>query len=191
MTFENPYQAAEDFAEQVREALGCIFEQVHLKIPPATYRNPGSTHAFVFNRGTPQPLYWHPDRHPVDIPPLSLEITLHIQVDDLNAQLFQVSTSGYSYILYTREHGRDRELIAWQWDQRGVNSPVTYPHVHVAADHRLFPRGLGHFHIPTGRVLVEDVVEFCITQFDVRCQDDWQDVLNRNRKKHNERRTQR
>lgn len=70
-------------------------------------------------------------------------------------QRWHVSTAAYSYQLYDEN---DAELIAWHWHP----GTVRRPHLHAPAG----PIGK-RMHVPTGRVSVEAVLRFLLTELDV------------------------
>ena len=112
-------------------------------------------------------------------------------VTHLDGQSFSaVRASYYSYGVLD---GEEREILAYQWHPDGP-SPVRFPHLHATAApaillaERAAPRSeprsvaLGRMHLRTGPVILEDVVELLITEFDVAPRRrDRSDVLSENR----------
>ena len=92
----------------------------------------------------------------------------------------------YAYTILDRDA---RELLAYHWHPEGV-SDVTFPHLHVpraepiplARTDPVRSAAVGEMHLPTNRVLLEDVVELLIREFSiVPLRPDWQAVLDDNR----------
>lgn len=102
-----------------------------------------------------------------------------------------VSTAKYAYVLQDTE---DRELLAHHWHpddpfQSSGRSTVQSPHLHLSHAVTPIPLGeqydsfaLAEMHSRTGRVLLEDGVEFLITECGVHpLNDDWQQIIDANR----------
>jgi hypothetical protein len=103
---------------------------------------------------------------------------------------YEVSTSFYQYAILDYE---ENEVVVYDWAPAGM-SPVRTPHVHVpiAGSTVLRQRHgsplesqktyLGNLHFPTGRILLEDIVELLIREFRVDPRrDDWEALLKHNR----------
>ena len=99
---------------------------------------------------------------------------------------YQIRLASYSYEVLDRE---EREILVYHWHPGGV-SDITFPHLHIARV-ALLPLvrtdplrtvALGEMHLPTNRVLLEDVVELLIREFAVApLREDWRTVLDENR----------
>lgn len=76
----------------------------------------------------------------------NLRMTIQVDVEHED---WIIRTSSYQYSLRERDRDGRREVLEYHWD---LSRP---PHVHV--------RG-GKDHVPTGRVLLEDVLEYCIVE---------------------------
>lgn len=87
-----------------------------------------------------------------------------------SARSWHVSTAAYYYRLDDADH---RELISWHWHPDPLPGPG-YPHLHLASS------AVGkHAHVPTGRVSIESVLRFLITELDVTPRrPDYLDVLD-------------
>lgn len=70
----------------------------------------------------------------------------------------KVATREYVYTVGADEDLRT-ELYSWQWQPGAWNEP----HVHVGRRHPDYDANLGKLHIPTGRVALEQVLKFLIT----------------------------
>ena len=80
---------------------------------------------------------------------------------------FKVFTDYYAYTA-SESPDLETELLAWHWHPDA--HPVT--HLHVGGDARF-----AKMHIPTGRVLFEDVLRFLITDLGVvPKKQDWDDI---------------
>lgn len=85
---------------------------------------------------------------------------------------FKVSTVAYNYGIHTEDGG---DLLAFHWHP-GINYEL--PHVHVGRGLGRLQRRAPHFHIPTGRLCLEEVLNFAIRELLVRpARDDWERVL--------------
>lgn len=65
---------------------------------------------------------------------------------------WKVSTIAYEYALLTDVDGD--EIVAYHWHPRG-RSPITTPHLHVAAGAGVARRDVRDAHLPTGRIALE------------------------------------
>jgi hypothetical protein len=103
---------------------------------------------------------------------------------------YVVSTSFYQYTILDYE---ENEVVVYDWAPEGT-SPVQTPHVHVpiAGSTVLRQRHrspletqktyLGNLHFPTGRIVLEDIIELLIREFRVDPRrDDWEAILKHNR----------
>lgn len=87
---------------------------------------------------------------------------------------WKVETLAYSHGLETPEA---REIIAYHWHP-GQGSEITYPHLHLGAGIGADLGILEKTHIPTGRIALEDVLRFAISELGVEPQrEDWSEVL--------------
>ena len=100
---------------------------------------------------------------------------------------YTCQTTGYSYILSDLE---DREIMVFQWAPQ-VSPPFQYPHMHMSIAGNFTSKDgqgmrreyrLGNFHIPTGQVRIEDVVELLIREFEIEAKRrEWEKILAENR----------
>jgi len=103
---------------------------------------------------------------------------------------YKVKTRSYSYELLDRA---ENEVLLYHWHPEGISNEDG-PHLHVPCARNLWlpasdPSGtegrhvaFNKLHLPTGRVLLEDVVELLILGFDIDpLRDDWRSVLDENR----------
>lgn len=83
---------------------------------------------------------------------------------DRSRQEYRVATDEYSYYLIVLTDTRgEAEILGWDWHPP---KPI-HPHIHVRAEHRQIGT-LRPLHVPSGRVLFEDVLQFAIDEFDVK-----------------------
>lgn len=97
---------------------------------------------------------------------------------------FKVSTMGYYYRLQT-EGGH--EVVAFHWHP-GV--AYSRPHLHLGHGLGRLRARASHYHFPTGRVCLEEVLRFAIQDLLVRPRrNDWETVLDTSQRAHEEWRT--
>lgn len=103
---------------------------------------------------------------------------------------YEVRTAFYRYDILDRDEG---EVVVFHWEPRG-RSPVRTPHLHLsAAAPVVLPQrvnsGVGNLktflnrlHLPTGPLVIEDVIDLLIRDFAVVPRDDdWEAVIEANR----------
>lgn len=104
--------------------------------------------------------------------PLRLDVAEHYEVHE-HADGWSVAVVGY---LYGVEY-EDRELVAYHWHPHG-ESPITWPHMHVAADIQVGDGWLAKVHLPTGAVGLERVVALAIAELRAApLRDDWERLV--------------
>lgn len=87
---------------------------------------------------------------------------------------WRASMAGYFYTFLDAEH---RELLGYHWHPEG-RSHVRTPHLHLGPAARMGNLSLGSAHVPTGMVVLPDVIRFAITELGVRpLRADWSGVL--------------
>jgi hypothetical protein len=116
---------------------------------------------------------------------LSVRHDFDVQASDGARPYLRTSSAGYFYQIRDQ---RERELIAFHWHP-GRRNQREYPHLHV--DGVSGPVAIVRKnHVPTGRVSLESVVRFLITELDVRpLRDDWERVLDEGERTFQSRRT--
>ena len=116
---------------------------------------------------------------------LYLELDQHVEVVKVATEKgdrYRVSTVRYIYAIW---ESPDTCLVGWHYHP---DLDVSFPHVHIYDKKTeeekkagLKPSLLHDLHIPSGRVSLEDVIHFAITELgvlpDKKRQDDWQQVL--------------
>lgn len=96
---------------------------------------------------------------------------------------YLVSTKSYLYSILDAEK---KDLIGFHYHPELDDDPVVHPHIHVYADtdKRFADFNLHKRHIPSGRVALEDVIEWLIIELEVKAlRSDWQRILQTTRKK--------
>ena len=74
-----------------------------------------------------------------------------------------------------------REVVAYHWHPEG-RSGVTTPHLHLGTGASVGRRDLAGAHLPTGRILLEDVLRLGVAELGVRpLRRDWREILERAR----------
>jgi hypothetical protein len=169
-----PYAATVEFIDRLRDSLICVLEQVHLPFSPRMYRGSNDPYSIMLNDGIPQPL------SSSLISGLAIQLAMFIRPFSSESG-YGIELSGYSYLLGIRQRDGLQEFLAWQWNQRGVSS-IAYPHLHVSAVSEAVPGGLNKLHIPTNQILVEDILEFIITDLGVEPRrEDWREIFETSR----------
>lgn len=152
-------EAVTEFVAPLQAALGCF---THCMITVDAHRS-GEPGVLTVNRGDVVEL-----GGPTA---LTLEFGMQYEVIEDPApqhrKPWKVTTNGY----FINLNDRDGERFAFHWHPG--NDRIRYPHVHI--------RGVDALHVPTGRVLLEDVLRLAAEiGCDVR-NEKWRDVLDGNR----------
>lgn len=158
MAGKSEREAVQNFLRPLQQALSCITNKV--LIHPGDYRLdiPYGLAVERFRLSSEQPLF------------LEIAIEYRIVKDERpDYGPYRINTLAYSYIL-SAEDGK--EVFAYQWQPK---SKVQSPHLHVTC--------LGRkYHFPTGRIAIEQVIRFLITEYKVKPRkerlQDWQEVLD-------------
>lgn len=104
--------------------------------------------------------------------PLSIDVAEEYEVRQ-DADGWRVAILGYLYAIGYE----GRELVSYHWHPSG-HSPITWPHMHVAANVQVGDRWLGKVHLPTGPVGLERVVALAITELGAKpLRDDWERLI--------------
>lgn len=99
---------------------------------------------------------------------------VYLQVADHRGP-WKVNTVGYWYSLETSE---ERELLAYHWHP-GATPELTFPHLHIGHAAQVAYAPITEAHLPTGHVVLEDVLRLAIAHFGVKPQRaDWRQVLD-------------
>lgn len=101
-----------------------------------------------------------------------------VQDNDPDRGPWRVSTAEYIYTLMRggRRGTRPKRLLSYQWHPK-PQANYNYPHLHPGPATEIRPE-FQRAHIPTGRVALEDVIRFALSQLGAQAQrDDWKEVL--------------
>lgn len=107
---------------------------------------------------------------------------LHV---DINQEIEDPRTSGTvttKYYLYSVADANGKDLLGFHFHPDLTEDPVLYPHIHTYAkqDPRFLSLELQRKHIPSGRVALEDVIRWLISEMNVKPRrKDWDDVLTK------------
>jgi hypothetical protein len=164
-----PREAYDRYAAPLKQALSCI------------------TGAHVQNRGgydtSRYPSRFGFTHNPARLgdPDLALffEEEFYIVEVENEPGTWKAITSKYEYAI--EEHASRQEIFAFHWG-RNLLAPVPYPHLHIGFGTKSASPPVGpKVHVPTGRVAVEDIVFFLISELDVppvpEHKHDWKEVL--------------
>ncbi|MBB5785996.1 hypothetical protein [Jiangella mangrovi] len=175
MPGSKPAEAYDAFLEPLQKALSCITNEP--LIGRENSRKTGGKRTLTFP-GDPAGLGGSGG--------LALTVSFEYEIyktGDTGKMKYRCRTHGYKHQIVTDEFA---EVILFHWhpgeaeDRAGLPQR---PHIHMgtellAADGRLTRRN----HLPSGRVSLEDVVEFAITDLGVTpLRDDWQTVIDNTR----------
>ena len=112
-----------------------------------------------------------------------LFVNIRQEIQQPNARNnYLVSTKGYIYSVLDAEK---KDLIGFHYHPELDDDPVMHPHIHVYADadERFADFNLHKRHIPSGRVALEDVIEWLIIELEVKAlRSDWRQILQATRK---------
>jgi hypothetical protein len=107
-------------------------------------------------------------------PRLALALTMRYVItedEDPARGPWKVNTTGWYYTI----HEGGQQILGFHWHP-SRRSRVQSPHLHAFATQRFKKR-----HVPTGRVLIEDVLELAIELGAIPLNDDWDRICARNR----------
>ena len=163
MAGRTPAEAFKEFRKLVQEAIACF---AHTRVT-GTSSEPDKLGILTVNHG--KPLSLKSTGAPVEITcSISYEI---FQAKDSDDGQWRVSTRSY---IHTVTLGQELAVeFHWHPDD---GSNVWYPHIHP----RLAGSGRdrGGMHIPTGRVLIEDVLVFAYERGAEPLKDDWERIVS-------------
>jgi hypothetical protein len=98
---------------------------------------------------------------------------------------FRVHTLKYAYKIDNWTDGY--EIMAYHWDPDGR---AKYPHLHLSHGTPIGRNDLLGAHLPTGRIALEDVIQFLIEFFEVvPARADWAECLEHSREQFRKHRT--
>ncbi len=169
MAGSTPAEAVQNFVEPIQKAVSCVTDGV-LNVGGG-YHPSETPHVLLLNGGSPVGLAGDSR--------LSLSVIQHYRIMEHAGARgpWKVSTGAYCYSL---EDAEGSEVMAYHWHP---NQPgVTFPHLHMRADAQVGPKPLHKYHLPTGRVAIEELLRLAIKELGVevrpRRREDWEDVLD-------------
>ncbi len=166
-TYRTPQAAATAFRDNITEALNCITNDYIDYSSQAAAS--GEIAVISLGDGDPVRLQTPDPRNQVFI-----SMIINYRVSEDNQRDWRVHTTGYFHTLEDGKH----EILAYHWEPD--NAQIRYPHMHLKAGSGVRLPSLQSAHLPTGRVLIEDVIWLAIREFGVLCtnQDADQDHAN-------------
>ena len=176
MTTNKGQAALNDYTEELQKIVSCVARDVCFVYP---------------NREGRQALAW--SQGPVKLKRNDgglLYIDISQEIDDpVPENKDAVSTREYIYSILDAE---EKDLIGFHYHPDLDDDPVLYPHIHVYADadKRFSFFNLHKRHIPSGRVALEDVIEWLIIELEIKpLREDWKEILQGTREKFKQSRT--
>lgn len=163
MAGRTPNEAVDAFVEPIKKAMGCF---ASCKVSADVF-DPDIVGVLSLNRGEPVPLKKTPGG-----PRIELDATIRytiVPADDERGP-WKVHTEAWVYELF-----RDGErLIVFHWHPGGR---IGFPHLHVEAltEH-------SKLHVPTGRVLLEDVLTLA-HELGAKPAEGWAAIMQSNRER--------
>ncbi len=180
-------EAVKNYVAPLQRVVSCATKAV-LDVSGGTYAS-DRPHALTFGDALPQKLKGAN---------VYLAITQRYRVireeEDPDRGPWRVTIDQYVYTLSALP-GRDKSerpetLLSYQWHPH-PRAKYNYPHLHlgpasgIGSSAHAAARLTDKSHVPTGRVAVEDVIRFAITQLNVEpLRDDWEQVLDEAQKRH-------
>ncbi len=170
------HHAIKNYLNELQKIVSCVASEVCYVYP---------------NNSGRQVLAWS-GTDPSDPQPLMLKrknnsklfIDISQEIQQPNARNdYLVSTKSYMYSILDAEK---KDLIGFHYHPELDDDPVMHPHIHVYADadKRFADFNLHKRHIPSGRVALEDVIEWLIVELEVKAlRSNWQQILQTTRKK--------
>jgi len=174
VTFRTPRQATDDFRDRMAVVLACISAMPFIAVPTGQNQSsllfPGRNRFIPLEGGTE---------------PFQLSVLHNVRhVQDVNGD-WRVSTMHYAYDVQRQRADASVPKVVAEFHFHPETPPdataeeithwVSYPHLHVET--RLDVVARKH-HIPSGRVSLESVVRFLITQLGVTAlRADWETTL--------------
>lgn len=162
MSFRSADEAARDFRETVVHALSPI-TPAHVYVPTRDAAS-GTLMPLTINRGLPVPLN---RRVKVAVAQISLFMSMAVRAVG-GGHDWRISTIQYIFAIRDGE----QKILSYHWHPD--NEDVRFPHLHLDQGASVGRTELASAHLPTGRVLIEDVVYLLIKDFNVERADDWE-----------------
>ena len=164
MAGNSPYKAVQNFLDPLKEAISCITNSVIVQTAArGSYELDAKYALYVGNQTTPMfSVSGSSD--------LLVETSMNFRIirdNRPNMGPFRVTITAYNYMIMDAE---ETEILAYHWHSE---AGLTYPHLHVTK--------LGKkYHLPTGRVSLEQVIRLLLNDFQVQPRKQhWSKILNR------------
>lgn len=193
MAGKNSREAADAFLLDFKQTLGCITDS---HILPSGYTPEPHVHSVTLlpprgGLGEPVPLRLKWGKSGLSLF-LRHEYMIHHVADTIDpVRPWKVSKVSYAYGVQDEQ---DAEILSYHWHPRDPFQPTgeskaREPHLHLSNTIRPISPGrdyknlpLADLHVRTGRVLLEDVVEFLIAECGVEpLRENWQEIVAANR----------
>lgn len=174
MAGATPREAIQAFVEPLERAVSCLAGGLEPKVNGDFEL--GTQHVVTFGSGRGFPV-----AHPSGRFAVAVSLRFVIKEADLPAGPFRTGVVGYTYEVRTnpKDEAKGERVLAFHYHPR----PGSYqqPHLHVSSKLTTSVSHLGVAlgrHIPTGRVTLEEVVQYLVDEMGVRAnRPDWLEVL--------------
>jgi hypothetical protein len=187
---KTPEEAVDAFVDRVRASLSCITAATAFASPGAADQ-PRSLALYAHGQDEPGKILLSTYGGRGD---LYLKVAHSFPIrhlpDDAIRGPYKVSSSFYQYIIL--DYGGN-EVLTYDWHPTGKGANLA-PHLHASAAGSIYlverdgsarlgrRTHFGSFHLPTGRVLLEDINHLLIDEFQVDpLRADWRAILDDNR----------
>lgn len=159
MPGRSPHQAVDNFIRPIQLAVSCISKDVVV-------------HGGEHELNTPCAIQVGKEGN-IKLKGGKVYLTVQLNyeiIDDPNEPGgYKITTTAYSYAIRDRN---EKELLRYDWHPKIEH--ISYPHIHVEDSK------LKKHHLPTSRIVLEQILRLLITQFDVRPKrKDWSAILTR------------
>lgn len=179
-------EAVGNYVAPLQRAVSCVTKAV-LDVSGGTYAS-ARPHSLTFGDALPQKLKG------ANVYLAVTQLYRVIRDEDPDRGPWRVTIDQYVYTLRaSRGRGRSEKpevLLSYQWHPR-PRAKYNYPHLHlgpasgIGSSADAAARLTNKAHIPTGRVAIEDVIRFAITQLNVEpLREDWEQVLDEAQERH-------
>ena len=174
MPGRTPYAAVEAYVQPLREAISCLSHTAHFATAGGHYVS-DKPHALTLVNGARLRLQGSDDTD------LILSVSQQYEIVEHEVG-FRVHTLKYAYKIDNWHDGH--EVMAYHWHP---TEQIKYPHLHLSYGARVGREDLLKAHVPTGRIALEDVIQFLIESFRVvPMKEQWEAVLDGSRAKFRE-----
>ena len=174
MAGKTPQEAVQHFLDPLQQALSCVTREV-LSVRGGYYASPVDDpqhrHVLTINNS---PAVLGRDRR------FAFRLIQHYRVVEYEGAHgpWGVSIVAYYYTLEIPVPTR-QEILGYHWHPQS-RSDVTYPHLHLYEGTGVAQHNLSKAHLPTGRIVREDVLRLAITHFGiVPLRQDWETILEK------------